>query len=157
MAFLTETPSEGALELLIRLAMFYPAPEPDIAYSIGEAALTQARSATGDLRERYHDILMQLAQHWGTPSVAEALSDLLPFDDLGGAALVSQALSISASYRDELAQRETLAKHLFQAGQRATPGPQAQQLVRAIQALINVDPALASLLQPALRSAVLAG
>ncbi|MCW2389613.1 hypothetical protein M2333_002659 [Sphingobium sp. B11D3B] len=153
--FLGEEPSEGTPELLLRLAMFYAAPDSETAQTIGDAALAQAKRAEIPLRDQYHGILLQLAQSWAMPGLAEALADLIPVENCGGAGLVHQALMISSAYHDEQEQIEALQRQLMRAGQLAAIGLKSRQVTRSIQALLNADPSLVPHLQAALRASTL--
>ena len=152
---MAEAPSDRNAELLFGLAMLFAAPACDTSTLTG-AILDHARLADPALRERYHHTILQLADSWALPDLAEGVAGLVRHKDMLSASRVDEALAIAAAHPDEAMQLIALSTHLITHAQSVDVGERAAALRRAIDALINAEPALAKLLHQARMVAALA-
>lgn len=152
---LREAPSLQTASLLFNVAVIFARPDQDIS-ALTEAILYQARAAEGDLRKEYYRSLLQLADNWALPDLAEGTAGLIPHADMMPSALVAEALAISAAHPDAITQRVALTDHLLAQAQNVASGGQAAGLARMHARLANFYPGLASSIERARLCAALA-
>ena len=152
---MSQPPSAGNAELLFKLANLFVPPASDLS-ALTDAILEQARAADPELRERFHHTILQLADNWALPDLAEGVAGLLPHNKMIPSSLVDEALAIAAAHPEEAFQLIALSANLLAHAQTIEIGENATAFVRALDALINAEPALAKLLHQARMTAALA-
>jgi hypothetical protein len=152
---LEDAPSTATANLLFSVAIIFKAPEGNLS-ALTQAILDQAHAAEDELREDYYRSMLQLAVSWILPDLAEGTARLIPHSDMVASALVAEALAISAAHPDAITQRIALREHIMAQAQTVESGGKAAEFVRTVGRLANIDPNLATFLEPARICAALA-